>query len=64
MNQLEIREKISENNKLIADLFTPNQFTLNNTVAALLKENENLQSLCQHEFQEGYCIWCDLEEKK
>lgn len=63
MNQIEIREKINANNKIIADLFTPNQFTLNNTVAALLKENEILQKMCHHSYENGYCIYCDLEEK-
>lgn len=63
MNQIDIKEKINKNNKLISDLFSPNQFILNNTVAALLKENEVLQGLCKHEFKNGYCIWCDLEEK-
>ena len=34
---LEIKRKIDENNKLIESLVTPNIFTLNNTVAELLK---------------------------
>ena len=44
MNGLEIKEKIDKNNKLIESLLTPNQFTLNNTVKDLLKENDELQS--------------------
>ena len=37
-----IKEKIDENNKLIEKIMSPNIFTLNNTVAKLLKENEEL----------------------
>lgn len=62
MNGLEIKEKIDKNNKLIESLLTPNQFTLNNTVKDLLKENDELQSKCAHVFEEGYCIYCYKEE--
>lgn len=58
MNQNEIKEKIDYNNQLIEDILTPNFFTLNNTVAKLLKENEQLQKQCKHEFEDGYCIYC------
>lgn len=62
MNNLEIRKQIDINNKTIASLMTPNSFVLNNTVANLLEENRQLQSLCNHEFEEGYCVYCDKEE--
>lgn len=58
----EIREKINENNKIIESLLTPNQFTLNNTIAKLLAENRELQNKCQHIFESGYCKFCDKEE--
>lgn len=64
MTQMEIRRKIDENNKLIKDAFSPNQFTLNNVIANLLAENKELQSQCQHLFVDGYCEFCDLEEEK
>ena len=60
---LYIKEQIDRNNKLIEQFLTPNQFTLNNTVAQLLKENIQLQQLCQHEFEEGYCIYCYKSEE-
>ena len=63
MTGLEIKEKIDQNNKLIESLLTPNQFTLNNTVKELLKENDELQSKCSHVFEEGYCIYCCKGEK-
>lgn len=63
MTQFEIHKKIEENNKKIEDLLTPNQFTLNNLVKDLLKENESLQNQCKHEFVDGYCICCYLGEE-
>ena len=63
MNGQEIREKINENNRIIQEVMTPNVFTLNNTISDLLKENRQLQSVCVHEYQDGYCIWCDKEEE-
>lgn len=61
---LEIKRKIDENNKLIESLISPNIFTLNNTVAELLKENEILSKHCPHEYEGGYCIYCYKEENK
>lgn len=59
-----IKEKIDENNELIEKIMSPNIFTLNNTVAKLLKENEELQNMCNHSFEGGYCIYCYKEEKE
>ena len=36
MTNLEIKQKIDENNSIIEQLVTPNKFTLNNTVAKLV----------------------------
>ena len=58
MRQLDIKNKIEENNKIIESLMTPNIFTLNNTVAELLAENKELQNECDHVFEDGYCIYC------
>lgn len=59
---INIKMKIDENNKIISDLFAPNQFTLNNTIQKLLKENEELQNQCPHLFENGYCKFCYKEE--
>lgn len=61
---IEIKEKIDNNNKIIEEILSPNQFTLNNTVAKLLEENQNLQNSCEHEYEDGYCIYCYKEEEK
>lgn len=63
LTNLEIHERIDRNNKIIEDCFSPNVFTLNNTVRELLKENEELQHQCSHEFQDGYCIYCYKEKE-
>lgn len=64
MTSLEIKEKIDQNNKIIETLFSPNIFTLNNAVSELLKENDELQKQCTHNFVDGYCEYCYLEETK
>lgn len=64
MNNLEIREKIDANNKLIESLLNPTTFTLNNTIYQLLQENDKIRKECHHHFKDGYCIYCDLEEKE
>ena len=63
-SNMDIKEKIDGNNRIIESLFNPNVYTLNNTVAELLEENKKLQAQCQHEFKEGYCVFCYCEEKK
>jgi len=60
----DIKMKIDYNNQMIESLLSPNKFTLNNTVAQLLKENDELQKQCEHNFQDGYCIYCYKEEPK
>lgn len=60
----EIKEKIDFNNMLLESILTPNKFTLNNTVADLLRENDELQKQCTHKFEDGYCIYCYKEEPK
>ncbi len=62
-NQIQIKEKIDENNRIIESLLQPNQFTLNNTIAELLNENRELQNQCKHDFQDGYCIYCYKEQE-
>lgn len=60
---IEIKQKIDLNNKLIEEALTPNIWTLNNTVNKLLKENEELQFICPHEYENGFCIYCyQMEE--
>lgn len=64
MTNLQIKEKIDSNNAIIANILSPNIFTLNSTVANLLEENRKLQAQCQHIFVNGYCEYCYAEEKE
>lgn len=50
------------NNDLIKDLLTLNQFVLNNRVYEILRENKELQDLCPHEYEDGFCKYCYKEE--
>ena len=62
MSNKEIHEKIEANNDIIQSIMSPNIYTLNNTIAALIKENRELQKQCTHEFIDGYWRFCYLEE--
>lgn len=58
MKGLEIYQRIQENNKRVQDAMQFNVFVLNNTVSELLAENRELQAQCEHEYEEGVCIYC------
>lgn len=62
MHNIEIRQKIDLNNKMMKDLMSPDAFTLNNVVADLIAENRELQKKCKHDFIDGFCIYCDISE--
>ncbi len=62
MNGVEIRRQIDLNNQLIKDSLTPNTFVLNNVVSRLLEENKKLRQSCNHQFEDGICIYCDEQE--
>lgn len=62
MTNLEIKERIDRNNKLIKEVMNPSEFTLNNTVAELLAENKRFQGMCNHNFVEGYCEYCYMKK--
>lgn len=62
MRGIDIKQRIDNNNKIIQEMMSPNIFTLNNTVSALLRENDELQKKCTHEYEDGYCIYCYKEE--
>ncbi len=59
----EIRDKILFNKQRIEQLFDPGIFVLQEEVAKLVEENEHLQSICNHKFENGVCIYCGKEDK-
>lgn len=62
MKGIEVKQKIDLNNSLIEEAMSPNIWTLNNIIKDLLIENEELQKICPHEYEDGYCIYCYKEE--
>ncbi len=58
----EIRQKILFNKERINQIYNPGIFVLQAEAAELMAENEELQAQCKHEFKNGKCIYCDLEE--
>jgi hypothetical protein len=63
MTNLQIKEAIDKNNKLIEQLLNPSEFTLNNAVRDLLAKNAELQAQCEHSFVDGFCEYCYLMEE-
>ena len=59
----EIREKILFNKQRIEQLFDPGIFVLQEEATKLIEENEHLQSICNHQYENGVCIYCGKEEK-
>lgn len=64
MTGLDIKKRIEANNQKIEALFDPVDFVLSEEISALLQENEHLQSICEHIFENGRCKFCYKEEEK
>jgi len=58
MNGQQIRERIDANNKKIRTAL--NKFVLTDEINNLMRENEELRSICQHDFEDGFCKYCDI----
>ena len=63
MTNEEIRQQIDSNNLAIEALLDPTSFTLNVLIKDLFAKNAQLQAQCTHDFVEGVCKYCDMEEK-
>ena len=62
MTRDEIQNKIIFNNAKIKELLDPSVFILQPEVQILMEENEELQSICEHEFVNGVCKICGKVE--
>lgn len=62
MSGPEIREKINQNKKKMADILR--KFVLTNEIKQYLNENEELRRICPHNFEKGICIYCDMKEEE
>ena len=58
MNGQQIREQIDRNDAKIQKLL--NRFVLTNEINELLQDNEDLRQICKHEFEDGFCKYCDM----
>ncbi len=61
MNGQQIRARIDENNAKIRAAL--NKFVLTDEINNLMKDNEELRFICQHEFVDGWCKYCDIPEE-
>ena len=59
---LEIKKRIDENNKKLSTLVRPNEWNLNHQVYRIMRENEELQASCEHQFENGVCVYCYTEQ--
>jgi len=62
MDGQETRQRINEINDEIFDII--NQFVLTDKIKQLAREKGELQARCQHKFENGLCIYCDLSEEE
>ena len=62
MTKEEIKAKVLYNNAKIKELLDPSVFILQPEVQLLMEENEELQSICEHEFVNGVCTICGKTE--
>lgn len=58
----EIRDKINFNNQQIQTLLDPSIFIIQPEVQKYMEDNEHLQSICPHVYENGVCIYCGLVE--
>lgn len=64
MNGQEIKQRILFNKDRINQIYNPGIFILQEEAAQLMAEIDELQAQCEHEFENGKCIYCELEEEK
>ena len=58
MNGQQIRQQIDANNAKMKELL--NRFVLTNEINQLMQDNEDLRFICQHDFENGFCKYCDM----
>ena len=58
MSGEEIRAKVNYNNAKIQSLLDPSVFILQPEVQKYMEDNEYLKSICDHEYENGICVYC------
>ena len=59
-----IAQKIKAKYKEIEDNFQPDSFVLNPKTAQLYQEIEDIRRECKHEYENGYCKYCEKGENE
>ena len=59
-----IAQKIKAKYKEIEDNFQPDSFVLNPKIAQLYQEIEDIRKECNHEYENGYCKYCEKGENE
>lgn len=62
MTGFQIRGQIDKNNAKINQSFRPEVFVLDTRIAKLIQENNQLRKQCEHKFENGICVYCDIRE--
>ena len=63
MEGIEIFALVTRKQKQLEDLIDPTSFVLNPEVEKLQNEIAELQSVCKHNYENGFCKYC-MKEKK
>ena len=58
-----IAQKIQAKYKEIEDNFQPDNFALNSKITKLYQEIDEIRKECQHEYENGYCKYCQKGEE-
>ncbi len=58
MSGQEIRNRIDSNNEKIRRALRT--FVLTDEINDLMEDNASLRLICKHEFNEGFCKFCDM----
>lgn len=63
MEGIEIFVLVTKKQKQLEDLIDPTSFVLNPEVEKLQNEIAELQSKCNHDYENGFCKYC-IKEKE
>lgn len=60
----QIKLEIEKKNRQIREMIMPSFFSLNNGVQVLMNEIKDLQSQCPHNYEDGFCVYCNKIESQ
>lgn len=63
MSQLDLRLAIDEFYEEIDSKLKKSSFILNKDIEKINEQIAELRKKCDHKFENGLCVWCDLPEE-